>query len=97
MFISEVIVVVLESVKSEIQAVLDKCGFKVKIELFGISGEDLGTADSLRCLQEANKIKVLTFNFISSTMWNVKIRVELRCKQILIDYFHCFLNISSRI
>lgn len=54
----DVIVVVLESSKSEIQAALEKLGLSIKIELVSIpQGEDWGTADSLRHLQESNRLK----------------------------------------
>ncbi|KAL1117578.1 hypothetical protein AAG570_003893 [Ranatra chinensis] len=53
----EVIVVILEPVKNEVQAALDKLCFKIKIELVGIQSEDTGTADSLRYLQESNRIR----------------------------------------
>ncbi|KAK9506579.1 hypothetical protein O3M35_008482 [Rhynocoris fuscipes] len=54
----DTIIVVLEANKTEIQTVLDKCGLKIKYELVGISGaDDWGTADSLRYLEECNKLK----------------------------------------
>lgn len=60
--ISEAIVVVLESVKSEVQNVLEQNGpykLSMKLDFVGIpSSEDWGTADSLRFLYESNKIKV---------------------------------------
>lgn len=54
----DVFIIVLETNKSEIQAALEKFNLKIKIELIGIpAGEDWGTADSLRYLEESNKIK----------------------------------------
>ncbi|XP_014250346.1 translation initiation factor eIF-2B subunit gamma [Cimex lectularius] len=55
----DAIVVVLETTKGEIQAALDKTGLKIKCDLVSIpAGEDWGTADSLRYLEESNKIKL---------------------------------------
>ncbi|KAJ3642786.1 hypothetical protein Zmor_025541 [Zophobas morio] len=57
---TDVILVVLEQQKSEIQSVLDKTELEIKIEYFPISGkEDLGTADSLRMLHDRLKSDVL--------------------------------------
>lgn len=54
----DVIVVVLESVKTEIQSALERTGLKLNIEVVGIpSGEDWGTADALRFLQDSSRIK----------------------------------------
>uniref|UniRef100_A0A1B6K928 Translation initiation factor eIF2B subunit gamma n=1 Tax=Graphocephala atropunctata TaxID=36148 RepID=A0A1B6K928_9HEMI len=54
----EVIVVVLESIKNEVQTALERTGLKIRLEVIGIpSGEDWGTADTLRHLEETNKIK----------------------------------------
>lgn len=51
--ILDVILIINESQKAEIQSSLEKTDLKIKIEYFAISGnEDLGTADSLRLLQD---------------------------------------------
>lgn len=57
--VSDVIVVVNEIIKSEVQAALEHSGLKIHIDILGIPiGEDWGTADTLRYLQDNNKIKV---------------------------------------
>uniref|UniRef100_A0A023F973 Translation initiation factor eIF2B subunit gamma n=1 Tax=Triatoma infestans TaxID=30076 RepID=A0A023F973_TRIIF len=54
----DAIIVILEANKTEIQTALDKCNIKIKYELVGIAaGDDWGTADSLRYLEETNRIK----------------------------------------
>ncbi|XP_073977354.1 eukaryotic translation initiation factor 2B subunit gamma [Rhodnius prolixus] len=54
----DVIIVVLESNKTEILSALDKCSLKIKYDLVGIAtGDDWGTADSFRYLEETNRIK----------------------------------------
>lgn len=59
--ILEVIVVVQEAVKSETEAILEDCGLKLRLDVFGIPvNEDWGTADSLRHI--ADFIKVLDFS-----------------------------------
>ncbi|RZC41892.1 translation initiation factor eIF-2B subunit gamma [Asbolus verrucosus] len=57
---TDVIFVVQENHKSEIQNVLDKTELEIKIEYFTINGkEDIGTADSLRMLHDKLKSDVL--------------------------------------
>lgn len=52
---SSTFVVVSESAKSEIINTLEKLNLKIKLDFIGVSEDDLGTADSMRILQE--KIK----------------------------------------
>lgn len=50
---------VLESFKSEVQTALERTSLKIHLDIVGIPiGEDWGTADSLRHLEESNRIKV---------------------------------------
>lgn len=59
LFFVDVIVVVNEAMKSEVQAALEHTGLKIHFEVLGIPiGEDWGTADTLRFLYDTNKIKV---------------------------------------
>ncbi|XP_046670940.1 translation initiation factor eIF-2B subunit gamma-like [Homalodisca vitripennis] len=54
----EVIIVVLESIKNEVQTALERTGLKIRLEIVGIpTGEDWGTADTLRHLEDINRIK----------------------------------------
>uniref|UniRef100_A0A1B6GVP3 Translation initiation factor eIF2B subunit gamma n=1 Tax=Cuerna arida TaxID=1464854 RepID=A0A1B6GVP3_9HEMI len=54
----EVIIVVLESIRNEVQTALERTGLKIRLEIVGIpAGEDWGTADTLRHLEDINKIK----------------------------------------
>lgn len=51
----DVLLIVLESQKTEIQQVLDKCGLTIKIEYVTIpsdSESDFGTAESLRHIKD---------------------------------------------
>ncbi|KAK7872809.1 hypothetical protein R5R35_011927 [Gryllus longicercus] len=58
--IQDVIVVVTESIRVEVQTALDRSGLKMHIEIVAIpAGEDWGTADSLRHLGEKIKTDVL--------------------------------------
>ncbi|KAJ9601166.1 hypothetical protein L9F63_000686, partial [Diploptera punctata] len=58
--IREAIVVVMEQVRSEVQATLDRSGLKIRVEYVGIPGaEDWGTADTLRHLSDRIKTDVL--------------------------------------
>lgn len=64
----DVILVVLENHKSDIQNILDKTELEIKIDYFSISGkEDLGTADSLRLLHDRLKsdVVVISCDFIT--------------------------------
>lgn len=59
-YISEAIIVVLESCQAEIQkALVEICQVKMRLDFVGISEDNLGTADSLRSLKD--KIKVWRF------------------------------------
>uniref|UniRef100_A0A1B6BX82 Translation initiation factor eIF2B subunit gamma n=1 Tax=Clastoptera arizonana TaxID=38151 RepID=A0A1B6BX82_9HEMI len=53
----DVILVVLESLKTEIQIALEKTGLKLHIDIVSIPEEDWGTADTLRYLEESKKFK----------------------------------------
>ncbi|XP_066993456.1 translation initiation factor eIF2B subunit gamma [Anabrus simplex] len=56
----DVILIVLETVRSDVQLTLDRCGLKIRLDIVGIpAGEDWGTADSLRFLGERIKSDVL--------------------------------------
>ncbi|KAF5284330.1 hypothetical protein FQA39_LY04623 [Lamprigera yunnana] len=63
----DVIVIVAENEKTEIQNVLDKCNLQIKIDYVGIRNEEQGTADSLRFIQDKLKsdVVVLSCDFIS--------------------------------
>ncbi|XP_057663761.1 translation initiation factor eIF-2B subunit gamma [Diorhabda carinulata] len=69
----EVILVVLEHQKGEIQSTLEKSDLDIKIDYFSISeDEDLGTADTLRLIQDKLKSDVLIFScdFVSNVNLN---------------------------
>ncbi|XP_054284724.1 translation initiation factor eIF-2B subunit gamma [Macrosteles quadrilineatus] len=54
----EAIVVVTEQIKNDVQVALDRTGLKIHTDIVGIpGGEDWGTADTLRHLEDSNKIK----------------------------------------
>lgn len=56
----EVILIVLETQKTEIQAALDKTDLEIKIDYATIpSNDDLGTADSLRLIHDKIKSDVV--------------------------------------
>ncbi|XP_077298702.1 eukaryotic translation initiation factor 2B subunit gamma [Arctopsyche grandis] len=64
----EVIVIVLDSKKTEIIAAIDKCNFKLSIQYVSIpEDEDLGTADSLRLVREyiITDVLVISCDFIA--------------------------------
>ncbi|XP_072378914.1 translation initiation factor eIF2B subunit gamma [Diabrotica undecimpunctata] len=64
----DVILVVLEHQKTEIQSTLEKSDLEIKIDYFTISdNEDLGTADSLRLIHDKLKsdVLVVSCDFIS--------------------------------
>ncbi|EFA10335.1 translation initiation factor eIF2B subunit gamma [Tribolium castaneum] len=70
---TDVILVVLENHKSEIQATLDKSELEIKIDYFPVSGkEDLGTADSLRLLHDRLKSDVLVISCDFITDFSLK-------------------------
>ncbi|XP_043475000.1 translation initiation factor eIF-2B subunit gamma [Leptopilina heterotoma] len=48
-------IIVAESSKSEIISTLDKLSLKIKLEMIGVSEDDLGTADSMRLIYEKVK------------------------------------------
>ncbi|EFN89754.1 translation initiation factor eIF-2B subunit gamma [Harpegnathos saltator] len=49
----EAIVIVSETIKSDVLSSLDKLGLKIKLDIIGIPGaEDLGTADAIRHIHE---------------------------------------------
>lgn len=59
-FLVDVILIVLENQKNEIQNVLDKSDLEIRIDYFTIPGdEDLGTADSLRLIHDKIKSDVI--------------------------------------
>nr|XP_023029177.1 translation initiation factor eIF-2B subunit gamma [Leptinotarsa decemlineata] len=67
---SDVILVVLENQKSDIEKGLDKTGLEIRIEYVTVSdNEDLGTADSLRLLHDKLKsdVLVVSCDFITDT------------------------------
>lgn len=64
----EVILIILETQKTEIQSSLEKTDLEIKIEYVSISpNDDLGTADSLRLIQDKIKsdVLVLSCDFVS--------------------------------
>lgn len=59
----DVILIVFETQKSEIQTTIDKLNLQVKVDYFTISpNEDLGTADSLRLLGDKIKSNVMVMS-----------------------------------
>ena len=65
MYITEAIVVVVEQVRSEVQAALERTGLKIRVEYVGIPGtEDWGTADTLRHLSDKIKVKQFLYLFL---------------------------------
>lgn len=65
---TDVILIVLENQKSEIQSCLEKTDLNIKIEYFAISSnEDLGTADSLRLIHDKlySDVLVLTCDIVT--------------------------------
>lgn len=61
--IVDVILIVLESQKAEIQFVLEKTDLEIKIEYVAISeDEDIGTADSLRLISDRLKSDVVVLS-----------------------------------
>lgn len=59
-FVSEAILIVLESQKAEIQFVLEKSDLEIKIDYVAITEEeDIGTADSLRLISDRLKSDVI--------------------------------------
>ncbi|CAH1155856.1 unnamed protein product [Phaedon cochleariae] len=65
---SEIILVVLENQRADIQSVLEKTDLEVKIDYFCINdNEDMGTADSLRLLHDKlrSDILVMSCDFVS--------------------------------
>lgn len=60
---TDVIMVIFENQKQEIQSALDKTDLKIRIEYFSIpSTEDLGTADTLRLLHDKIKCDVVVLS-----------------------------------
>lgn len=56
-FASDVILVVIERVRSEVQTALESCGLKICLDIVGIpAAEDWGTADTLRFLSDRVKV-----------------------------------------
>lgn len=71
--VTDVIAVVLETQKVEIQKVVDKTDLKIKIDYVTIpSTEDLGTADSLRLISDkiVSDIIVVSCDFITDLNLN---------------------------
>lgn len=76
--ISDVIIIVLENQKNEIQSTLDKVELDLKIEYVTIpSNEDLGTADSLRLIHDKLKSDVLVLSCDTVTDINFKDLLDL--------------------
>jgi translation initiation factor eIF-2B subunit gamma len=70
---TDVILVVLENHKSDVQNALDKTDLEIKIDYFTINGkEDFGTADSLRMLHDRLKSDVLVVSCDFITDFNLK-------------------------
>ncbi|KAI4462092.1 translation initiation factor eif-2b subunit gamma [Holotrichia oblita] len=60
---TDVILVVFENQRAEIQTAIDKTDLKIKVEYFALpSNEDLGTADTLRLLEEKLKSDVIVMS-----------------------------------
>jgi hypothetical protein len=56
-FVSDTILVVVEQVRTEVQAALEACGLKIRLEIVSIpAAEDWGTADTLRFLGDRIKV-----------------------------------------
>lgn len=76
--LADVILVVYENQKGEIQSTLDKYDLEIKIEYFCIpSNEDLGTADSLRLLEERLKSDVIVMSCDLMTDININDVLDL--------------------
>lgn len=61
-YVLDVILIVAENQKTEIQNAIDKTNLNIKVDYFPIGDEDLGTADSLRLIHEKIRSDVLVLS-----------------------------------
>ncbi|XP_046979408.1 translation initiation factor eIF-2B subunit gamma [Schistocerca americana] len=69
----EVIIVVLETVRQEVQTAVDQCGLKIHLDWVGIpANEDWGTAESLRHVSEKVKSDIIVMSSDLVTDFNLE-------------------------